>query len=489
MKSKLALFAAALLLGRAATAQMVTLTGTLQSSNGMPASNYGITFTPSQFGFVAGSSVVINTTTSCATSTDGSVVSLPNPLTKPGVTVGFTGTLTPGNYYVKYAFYDAAGNLTLVSPETVIQLNSTGQLIVASPSSGMPAGAVGMRVYISASTNAETLQGSTTGSAAFIQSVPLVAGAQPSSSNTTVCKQIANDAIWPTGTGYTVAMIDPNGNTIPGYPMQWQLIGPNTTINLSSGLPYYHGTVFFPTPIMASPLNHNLQSIAGPLSLSGFQLRNVSAIGIGTFGTPAWPIDVENGEINASGGYLINGQGGASGQAPCSNGTAINQFCNFYSASNPPPPTTYTFSARFAVSGMSVDLASIGAGSCTLCTIAYDAYGRVISSSSGSSAVTATQTDVTSSRVLGTTYQNTSGAPMIIQGYVTTVAGGADGVVTCSNGSTSGLGNAVFKNNPTSTDMGGSSAFYFTVPGSWFYSCTATGTMNATLAKWFETIL
>jgi len=289
----------------------------------MPASNYILSFQLSQWGYESGTGVVINAGTYCATSTDGSVVGVPNPLQSPVVTTGFTGTLPPANYYVKLAFYDASGFLTLPSPERVIQLNSTGQLIVASPVSGLPAGAVGMKVYISATSNTETLQGTTVGSAAFIQSIPLVSGASPSSTNTTLCKQIANDAIWPTGTGYTVALTDTGGNTLPGYPMMWQLMGPNTTINLSTGLPYYLGTVYFPTPILASPLNHALQSISGPLSLTGYNMLNVGAIGVGT-SLPAWPIDVENGAINASGGYLFNGSGGTAGQCLISDGTAYD---------------------------------------------------------------------------------------------------------------------------------------------------------------------
>jgi hypothetical protein len=48
---------------------------------------------------------------------------------------------------------------------------------------------------------------------------------------------VANDAGWPTGTGYTVALTDQAGNTYPGYPMQWQLLNPGSTYNLAQGLP------------------------------------------------------------------------------------------------------------------------------------------------------------------------------------------------------------------------------------------------------------
>jgi general stress protein YciG len=35
--------------------------------------------------------------------------------------------------------------------------------------------------------------------------------------------------------------------------LHWQLMGPGATVNVSSGIPYYHGIVMFPTPILASP--------------------------------------------------------------------------------------------------------------------------------------------------------------------------------------------------------------------------------------------
>lgn len=403
IKRVLAGLIAALTLCATSPAQYATLSGSLQSSNGMPASNFILSFTPSQMGYISGTGIMVNSATYCATSTDGSVVGVPNPLQAPSVTVGFSGTLPPANYFVRIGFYDASGSLTLVSPETVIQLNSTGQLIVASPSSGMPAGAVGMKVYISTSTNAETLQGQTTGSAAFIQSVPLTSGAAIPSSNTTICKQVANDAIWPSGTGYTVALTDPSGNTQPGYPMMWQLMGPNTTINLSNGLPYYHDTVYFPTPILASPLNHAGQSIAGPLGLSGYNLINVGAIGVGT-SMPIWPVDVENGPINASSGYRVNGSGGSAGQCLGSDGTNYDVPINcltsigsiYYqtmqaNGSSLPQRSLLNFAPRFTVNdtnpSTTVDLTATGtAGTYASPTsITTDAWGRVTSVTAGGS--------------------------------------------------------------------------------------------------------
>ena len=315
------------LLAVAAHSQQVTLIGNLQGSNGLPSSNYSISFVPSQWFFVAGTGVVINTTSYCATSTDGSVVGQLNPLVASIVTPAFTGTLPAGNYYSFYTFYTAAGTQTLPSPETVANLSATGELSIAPPPGPLPAGVLGMKVYVGATSGSETLQGTTTGTSVYTQSIPLVTGANPPTSNNTVCQQVANDAGWPTGTGYTVSVADSSGNTLPGYPMTWQLLGPNTTINLSNGLPYYHGVVTFPVPILASPQNHAAQSISGPLSLTGYNLVNVGALGVGT-GLPAWGVDVEGSglfsRINAKGGYLVNGNGGTVGQCLISDGTAYN---------------------------------------------------------------------------------------------------------------------------------------------------------------------
>ena len=318
---------AALLCPFQAASQYVTLVGNLQGANGLPSSNYTISFVPSQWFYIAGTGVVVNTTSYCGTSTDGSFVGVVNPLVATVNTPVYTGTLPAGNYYSVYTFYTSSGAQTLPSPETVAQLTSTGQLQIAPPTSGIPAGVVGMDVYIGTTSGGETYQGQTVGNTVYTQSVPLVTGAGLPTSNNTICKQVANDAGWPTGTGYVVGLTDPAGNTLPGYPMMWQLLGPNTTVNVSNGLPYYHGVVTYPVPILATPQNHAAQSISGPLSLTGYNLVNVGALSVGT-GLPAWGVDVEgsgnNALINAKGGYLVNGDGGTSGNCLGSDGIAYD---------------------------------------------------------------------------------------------------------------------------------------------------------------------
>lgn len=211
-------------------------------------------------------------TAECATSTDGSVVGVPNPLSPPLVSPGFSGTLPSGNYFVVYTWYDAANHVTLASPEVQVQLTGTGNLVVNPPASGVAASAVGMQVFIGTVSGGETLQGSVVGSSAYTQSTPLITGTSLPAVNTTLCQIIANDAGWPTGTGYSVTATSPAGDTLPGYPAQWQLLGPGNTINLSQGLPLYNGVVQYPTPILSIPYGHGPQSISGPLSLGGYPL-------------------------------------------------------------------------------------------------------------------------------------------------------------------------------------------------------------------------
>jgi hypothetical protein len=222
-------------------------------------------------GLCAAQVVVAPTTSECATSVDGTVVGIANPVQLPFVAAVFSGSLPAGNYYVEITWSSGGSTNTLPSPEAVIQLGSTGEITV-NPPTNVPAAATSMNVYIGSASGGETFQGNVVLPGAWTQSVALTTGASVPTTNNTLCQIIANDAGWPTGTAYIVGLTTPAGDTYPGYPMQWQLLGPGNVINLSQGLPLYNGVVQYPSPILASPYGHAPQSIAGNLSLGGFTL-------------------------------------------------------------------------------------------------------------------------------------------------------------------------------------------------------------------------
>lgn len=273
----------------------VAVHGTLTTSSGLAAQNATLTFSPSQVMFVSGTSLIVQES-QCGTDTNGSVVGIGNPVTGPRVSAQNTGTLTHGNYYVRFTWYDQFGIQTLASPEVAVQLTHTGEIQVLPPVGTGPPQAKGLDIYIGTTPGGETYQGQTTSlTAQYTQATDLsTTGNASPIRNLTVCRVVANDAGFPTGTGYNVSLLDASGNTLFAYPEMWQFFGPGSTYNLSSGIPYYHGEVTYPIPILTIPFNHNPQSISGALSLSGYNLYSVGAIGVGT-ATPAWGIDVEAG--------------------------------------------------------------------------------------------------------------------------------------------------------------------------------------------------
>lgn len=301
------------------TAAQVSLVGKLRASNGAAINGGILTFTPSATGYIANCGINVAEPVTCGTAVDGSVVGIPDPTWTVVATPSYgSGTLPANTYYFFYTLYDPINAETAPSAEQTVQLSSQGTLTINPPNAGVVAS--GMVLYIGTTSGGETKQGVTVGNASFVQSTPLVAGNAPPSSNNTACSVVANDAMWPVGTGYVVSLTDAAGNQYPKFQSEWQLNGPGSIIDLSAGLPYYHGVVYYPSPLMASPTNHGQQSISGPLSLGGYNLLSVGKLGIGN-STPGYPLDV-TGDINFTGKFRVNGSAGTTGQCFTSNGAS-----------------------------------------------------------------------------------------------------------------------------------------------------------------------
>ena len=143
------------------------------------------------------------------------MVGLPDPVVLPSVSVTTSsGSLGAGTYYIKIAYYTGS-TLTNVSPEATALLTGPGTIYV-NPPVLQPASATGYKVYIGASSGTETLQGTVSGWTQFSQSVSLSAGAAMLGSNTSSCALVFSDQLIPTGTGYTVNLLNRNGNKIAG---------------------------------------------------------------------------------------------------------------------------------------------------------------------------------------------------------------------------------------------------------------------------------
>lgn len=272
----------ALALALALPAAAGNLTGRFVRPGLGPVANGTLLMTLSQAGVLPGSYAVVGATASCYTSTDGSVVGVPNPEGTPtGAAFAGAGTLPAGTYYVKVAYTAAGGAYSLPSPEAAFTLSAAGQIQISAPAL-QPAAATGYAVYIGTAPGAETLQGSVTGFAAFTQAAGLAAGAAPPAANSSVCAVVFNDAIIPSYTYYAAALSDAQGNVVAGFPQNWYLAGASADVSQLEPLAS-NPAVRFPMPVLANPPVATNQSLASGLNLNGYDLVQSGNVGPGFF--------------------------------------------------------------------------------------------------------------------------------------------------------------------------------------------------------------
>lgn len=133
----------------------------------------------------------------------------------------------------------------------------------------------------------------------------LVSGAVVPVVNSSVCSLMFSDTLVPTGTFYTVSLVNRNGSIISGFPQTWCTYGGlSGTINVSNGAPTGNcGTngVFYPTPLFSSQLNGALtQSVGGNLSVGGNESLGGNETVTGNISA--------NGTLNAVGSATVGGE-------------------------------------------------------------------------------------------------------------------------------------------------------------------------------------
>lgn len=270
-------------LGLASALWAGNLTGTFRTPLGGPVANGTLLLTLSQAAVLPGSFAVVPQTVSCATSDDGSVVGVPDPMVAPaGGAFNGIGTLAAGTYFIKIVYTGASGTTSLASPELVLSLASAGELRITTPTL-QPAAATGYAVYIGTSSGTETLQGSVSGfGGAYTQATALSAGAAPPASNDTGCLVTFNDTTIPSYTYYTATLEDSAGNTLPGFPQNWYLAG--TSVDVANLEPLTTvPAARFPTPILSNPAADVPQSLNSALNMNLHLLMNSANVGPGFF--------------------------------------------------------------------------------------------------------------------------------------------------------------------------------------------------------------
>jgi hypothetical protein len=292
------------------SAEAGTVSGRIMVATSGGIANGTLSFTLSQPAMIAGTATLATSAVNCWTDSTGNVVGLPgnSAVAAPTLSIG-AGALASGTYFVRYTWANATGE-SEPSAERSIVLGAAGGVVVLAPLN-VPTAATLMKVYMSTSSGAETLQGSVavTGGALagnYTQASALLAGAAVPSSNTSVCSLRFNDELIPSFTNYLVGLSTLTGASVAGFPQKWYLS--SGVANVSNGAPLSNGVVQYPQGIVATPAAGGTQSIAGNLTvtgvLSGGQVQ-------ATAGPGASPSITSNGDyVSAALGTLKWGSSG-----------------------------------------------------------------------------------------------------------------------------------------------------------------------------------
>lgn len=329
-------------LGAAAAAQG-TISGKFVLPTSGPVANGTLILALSQQATLAGGAQLAPSPVSCYTSTDGSVVGVPNPQVAPtGAAFTGTGTLPAGTYYaaIAYANGSTPAPITLISPAATFVLTATGEIQISAPTI-QPVAATGYSVYMGTSPGVLYLQGTVTGWGAFMQAAALnTGGAAPPGQNFSTCEVEFNDQIEPTDTWYTATLEDSRGNVLAGFPRNWYLEDGGVNVGQLTALAS-SPAVLFPQPLLANPANPVVgQSEYGTLTMNYFPLRQSGNVGPGLYAafwagtapavgstlaswTPNSAISIQRVDVNAQ----TAGAGGTAGATiTVSDGTSTCSF-------------------------------------------------------------------------------------------------------------------------------------------------------------------
>lgn len=156
----------------------------------------------------------------------------------------------------------------------------------------------------------------------------------------------------------------------------------------------------------------------------------------------------------------------------------------------PTPPGTTNFNFSYFNTAWGVIAQVINGNALVLNNLIAQVAAIVIPSPSPTptaQTLKVTRTDVTSSRVFGTVYQNPTKGLMNVEGHGNAVVGSLVATLTSFVDTVNPPTATGWADEFTATVAGAPAGFSFTVPPQGFYKITSAGDVSSTPGKWFET--